>query len=264
MIDRIVAVVARRARLHGADAEDFASDVRVHLMADDYAVLRKYEGRASLASFLSVVVQRLLCDERTRRFGRWHPSAEAERMGDAGVQLEKLISRDHRSLEEALPIVLAAHPSLSASDIEAIAKRLPVRVSRPRAIPIDDTPTDTFVAFDRADERALEADARVLAQRTSTTIRETLGAMSAEDRMILRFHFGSGMSLADVSRMMRLPQRPLYRRVDTMLERLRRACVTAGLDARSVRDLIGSTMHDMDFGFSSQSLQDEAFDASSS
>ncbi|HWW61021.1 MAG TPA: hypothetical protein VN181_06620, partial [Thermoanaerobaculia bacterium] len=147
LIERITAVVSRRARLAPADAEDFAGNVRLALIEDDYAVLRKYAGRASLASFLSVVIQRLLFDERTHNLGRWHPSAEAERIGPAGVLLERLISRDRRSLDEARALVLAAHPQ---ADVDAIAARLPPRTSRPRAVPLDDAPVDTFVAYERA------------------------------------------------------------------------------------------------------------------
>src|SRR5438045_3685156 len=69
LIDRTIDRVCRRARLFGPDAEDFASDVRLALMADDYAVLRKWEQRSSLATFLTVVVQRMLVDRRVRTYG---------------------------------------------------------------------------------------------------------------------------------------------------------------------------------------------------
>ena len=65
--------------------------------------------------------------------------------------------------------------------------------------------------------------------------------------MILRFRFGSGMSIADISRVLRLPQRPLYRRLESLIERLRAALQGAGLDSRDVTALIGEA-HEMDFG----------------
>src|SRR5688572_4266032 len=90
-IERVIAVVCRRARLFGPDAEDFASEVRLALIENDYEILAKYEGRSSLDTFLTVVIQRLLADARTRAKGRWHASTEAQRLGPVAVQLETLV-----------------------------------------------------------------------------------------------------------------------------------------------------------------------------
>jgi hypothetical protein len=53
------------------------------------------------------------------------------------------------------------------------------------------------------------------------------------------------MSIADISRMMRLPQRPLYRRIEKVLMTLRRALVDAGIDATAIPGLVS---HEMNFG----------------
>ncbi len=134
LIERVTATVCRRGRLLGADAEDFASSVKIALVEDDYAILRKYGGRSSFEAYLAVVVQNLLTDQRTQTLGRWRPSREAERLGEA-----------------------------------------------------------------------------------------------------------------DISRMLRLPQRPLYRRLESLIARLHAALDAAGLDSRDITDLIGEA-HDMDFG----------------
>src|SRR5258708_23531834 len=85
LIDRTIDRICRRSRLFGPDAEDFPSHVRLALIADDYAVLRKWEQRSSLATFLPVVVQRLLADHRVKPSGRGHPSPAAQRLGDAAA-----------------------------------------------------------------------------------------------------------------------------------------------------------------------------------
>src|ERR1041385_4658834 len=87
LIDRITAGVCRRARVSGADAEDFSGDVKLALMEGDFAILREFEQRSSLAGYLSIVIERLMFDQRTRAFGRWMPSAQAKRLGDAAVLL---------------------------------------------------------------------------------------------------------------------------------------------------------------------------------
>ena len=251
LIDRIVAGVCRRTRLTGADAEDFASEVSLALLEDDYAVLQRFEGRSSLQSFLSVVIERLFYDRRTRNLGRWFPSAQAEHMGAAAVLIEKLLTRDRRPIEQVRPIVLAAHPELTHAEIDRVAARLPHRTSRPRPVAIDDVSSGSFVAVDSADTRVLEAEASAVAERAATIVRETLASFPLEDRMIIRMHFGTSMSIAQISRVTRLPQRPLYRRIEGLTGRFRKALTDAALDPQSVSGLIGATAVEMNFGLRS-------------
>ena len=214
-------------------------------MEDDYAILRKYGGRSSFEGYLAVVAQNLFLDQRTHALGRWRPSRESERMGEAGILLDTLLHRDRRSLDEALPLVRRIDPSLTRERLAAMAARLPQRVMRPRAVELDEEAT--LVAADAADARVVDTDRRRVSAETSRVIREAMDALPLEDAMILRFRFGSQMSIADISRMLRLPQRPLYRRLEALLGHLRATLRAAGLDARDVTDLIGEA-HELDFG----------------
>ena len=245
LIDRVISTVCRRARLYGADAEDFASSVRIALIEDDHAILRKYTGRSSLAAYLGVVVQRLLLDQRTHDLGRWRPSREAERFGKAGVILETLLYRDRRSFDEALPIVQTVDAGMTRERAADMAARFPPRTVRPRVVELEeDAP---IAAGEAADDRVAGADLRKLGEATSRVVRQTLAALPDEDAMILRFRFGSGMSIADISRVLRLPQRPLYRRLESLMARLRAALDAAGLQSHDVAALVGEA-HEMDFG----------------
>ncbi len=249
LIDRTIDRICRRSRLFGPDAEDFASDVRLALIADDYAVLGKWEQRSSLATFLAVVVQRLLADHRVKAYGRWHPSAEAQRLGEAAVALERLLRRDRRTVEEAIPLVRSIDPLLTRGDVETLARRIPERHERPRAVDVDDAGETAFVASDGADAQVLGNERHRLSAETSRIIRDALGRMSAEDRAILRFHYGSSMTLADIARALRLPQRPLYRRIERLHGTLRTALQAAGIDESTIGGLIGAADNEMDFGW---------------
>jgi DNA-directed RNA polymerase specialized sigma24 family protein len=249
VIDRVCREVCRAARLRDDEAEDFSSSVRVALMENGYAILRKWEGRSSLAGFLWIVIRRLLADHRDQDLGRWRPSAEASRLGPSGVLLEKLLIRDRRPFEEALPIVIGRDPTLTDGDVAAMAGRLPPRHVRLRAVALDDTNANALPGSDRADARALSAEARRLSARAGGVVRRTIGGWPDEDAMILRFHYASSMTVADISRMLRTPQRPLYRRIEEMLASLRAALVSEGLDAHVLFTVIGEASQEMDFGF---------------
>lgn len=247
LIDRIIAIVCRRAGVFGADAEDFASEAKLALMDDDYAVLRKYEGRASLETFLTVVIRRMYADARTRAKGRWHASAEAERLGPTAVLAETLVVRDGRTLDEALVHIRPVDPGVTRESLEAMLKRLPERARRPRVVHLEGI-ANAVAGGEAADARALANDRKRISARAGAALRDLLAELPAEDRVILRMRFGSEMSIADIARILRLPQRPLYRRIESLLARLRNALVEAGIDRNTAAELAGSDVANMDFG----------------
>jgi RNA polymerase sigma factor (sigma-70 family) len=247
LVDRVVDGVSRRARLYGADADDFRGAVHLALVENDYEILRRYEGRASLTTYLTIVAERLLYDMRTQERGRWHASAEATRMGPAALMLEVLVRRDNRTLDEALPIVRGVDPTLTRGELESMLARLPQRLPRPAAIPIEDVAADRFVARDEADAPLAALERRRLSERTNQVVRETLATFDAEERALLKMRFAAGMSIADISRMTRLPQRPMYRQFEELLGRLRKALRQAGISTSDVSDVIASAV-ELDFG----------------
>jgi len=257
VVDRVVREVCR-GRLRTDEMEDFASSVRVALMEKDYAILRRWEGRSSLAGYLSVVIRRLLEDRRDRELGRWHSSAEATRMGPGGVLLEKLLLRDGRTFDEALPLVRQLEPERSADDFRSMAARFPRRQPRLRAVDLEAAEEIALPQRDRADDLLLIGETRLLSQRASDAVRRAIAEWPDEDAMIIRFRFGSSMAIADIARMLRIPQRPLYRRIEALLVRLRKALAAAGVDASALLSIIGEASEEMDFGLDSDEASSAA------
>ena len=77
LIDDAITAVCRRRRLPPDEADDFGSEARLHLIKDDYAVLRAFQERSSLRTYLFAVLSHLFLDWRNARWGKWRPSAEA-------------------------------------------------------------------------------------------------------------------------------------------------------------------------------------------
>lgn len=57
----------RSIAISSADMEDLASEVFMAILADDYAVLRRFRGQASLATYLTVVARRVVVRELLKR-----------------------------------------------------------------------------------------------------------------------------------------------------------------------------------------------------
>ena len=250
LIDRVIARVCRNARLFGPDAEDFASAARLQLMDNGYAALRKFEGRCSLVTYLTIVIQRMLMLDRMRTWGRWNASTAAQSLGDLGIRAEQLIRRDGRTIDEALPILRDLDPMLTRARLEEIVAQLPERKPRLRAVDAEEI-EEELPARESSETRVLERDAQSRSERVTGAIRGAMAEMTLEDSTIVRLHFHTGMTLAEIARALAIPQRPLYRRLERILATLRDALYRAGLDRGSVDDLIGSKLVDLDFGLRS-------------
>jgi len=246
-IERAIASVCAEVRLSGADAEDFASSSRLALLADDCAILRKFEGRSSLTTYLTIVVRRLFFDAR-RAAGRWYPSAEAQRRGPAAVLLERLMMHERRTFAETAEIVCRAHPGITAADLDALAEGLPERVPRPLIVPVDDGDEERFPATRAAGDLVDALELRQQSSRANEAIRAAMTDMTVEDRVILRLRFIGNTTIAGIARALAMEPRPLYRRIDALLTRLRRALEAAGVDASSADALIGHAGEVLDFG----------------
>ena len=245
LIGRAIGRVVRRARLSDADAEDFESAVRLHILENDYAVLRAFEGRCSLETYITIVAQRFLANERIRAWGRWHESTAAKRMGEVAMLLERLVRRDGRTLDEALPLLRDVEPNVTRADAEAMLAEIPERRTRPRAVDAADV---ELVSSDDAQERVVSGEIRDDSARASRTMREALSSLSVEERMLVRMRFESNLAISEIARVTGAEQRPLYRQLERVLRKLRDALVAAGIDGRSAAALIGSKLAEMDFG----------------
>lgn len=247
-IERAIAFVCHQLRLRGADAEDFASTARLTLLANDCAILNKYEGRSSLGGYIAVVVRRLYLAQK-RDEGRWYPSAEAERRGPAAVMLERLLVRGRMTLSEAVVRTREQHPDAGASELEASAAAFPQRAPRPQLVPAVEEDEERIPGGTPADERVREAELERTSLRASHAVRAAFDAMTAQDRVVLRLRFGKGATVADIARALGVAQRPLYRRVEALLAGLRRALEHSGIAAADAAELIDAAAGErLDFG----------------
>lgn len=237
LIERSIRAVCRRHSLFGADAEDFAGIVRIHLISNNYAVLRQFQGRSSLSSYLSVVITRQFQDWRNARWGKWRSSAEAKRLGDTAVRLEILTVRDGLTLDEAHE-VLRTHYQLrdSRAALEALSARFPVRHRR---VMVDDSAMEVMAACEiSAEERAVGAELSSTAARASTALGRSLKSLPPQDQLILRMRFHDNVPIADIAKALHLEAKPLYRRIDKLLATLRTSLEATGLTSKIVTEAL--------------------------
>jgi RNA polymerase sigma factor (sigma-70 family) len=232
LIERVIGVIARRHALSSAEADEFGSWSRTRIIDSDYAVFRKFGGRSSMSTYLSAVFGHLLLDYRNSVWGRWRPCAAATRMGPVGIRLDELLHRDGYSLREAREVLRSAGVVETDAEIGRMAAQLP---SRSAATEV------SLAAIDGTVHEAGRAQPDVGADDDGfQSLREAIDALPAEDQVIMRMRFWDDVSVADIARVLRLEQKPLYRRIEAIEQTLRDQLTVRGVDRDRARDLLSS------------------------
>lgn len=235
LIDAVVRQIAHRHRLTAEERDELGSVVRLRLIEDDYAVLRRFEGRSSLRTFLTTVITRLFLDERVRQWGKWRPSAEARRLGPTAVTLERMLVRDGCTLQEAIGQLTGRPPGESPAELFALAARLPTRTLRR---PVEESVLETVAADGPSPEAvAAQGDTARARAAASAALRRALALLEPRERLILRLRFDQGCTVAHIATLLRTEQKPLYRQIDRLLARMRGALCASGVSAALVREL---------------------------
>jgi RNA polymerase sigma factor for flagellar operon FliA len=254
-IERIIGTLARLNRMSSDEAEDFASHVRLKLLEDDGAILRRFQGRSSLATYLTTVVTRLFLDYRREKWGRWRPSAVAKRLGREALLLERLLYRDGISFDEAAEMLRRNHGvALSVHELAELAGRLPPRTGRPVEQPDEDL--ERFGVEPRVAEPAEDAERAAMAGRVEGALREVLDGLDTTDRFLVR-SLTNGLQVSEIARMLGEEQKPLYRRRDRLLRDLREQLEARGLTAGDVAEILEWGQADLDLGLESIAVPEE-------
>jgi len=236
-LERGIAVLCRRSGLRGDDADDLASWVKLRLVENDYAMLRKFRGESALSTYLTTVTRMLYRDWLVQQRGRWRPSAEAQRQGVVAMQLEAMVYRDGMTLAQAIEALRTARVTdLSDRRLTAIFRTLPMREPlRPRAADAD--VIDVLPDARSADDPLVREEAQRRRTAADTALDGALRGLETEDRVLLRLRFWDGLSIADAARALALPQKPLYRRLERLLGQLKERLIAQGVSSAQVRDL---------------------------
>jgi RNA polymerase sigma factor (sigma-70 family) len=234
LVERTATALAERSGLRGAEAEDAVSFVRLRLMENDYAVLRKFRGGSRLSTYLVTVIANLVRDYRVKLWGKWRPSATAVRLGPAAVYLERLMYRDGMPRESAILSMVSRDDMVeSENELRRLAAALPPRFR------IEHTSVDADILPDRA-AVADPTPSSELAAQVRACLEAAIADLPPEDAVIVRLKYMNGLTLAQVARALGLEQKPLYRRLSAILNLLRTGMENRGVDADIAAEVIDS------------------------
>ena len=233
-IDQLVRTWGRRRHLSPAEQEDFAGFVRLRLIDDDYAVLRKFQERSTLWTYLSSVIGRLSLDYCAERWGRWRPSAVADRLGPEAVALERLVTRDAHTLDEAIAIVRAGSPNVSEAQLRAIWAQLPEKA---RTVHVGEEAAAVVSAVESSDAGVVDAARQRETERLDQALHSAFAQIAPQDRLLIALRYDQGLSIVEIAKLMQSTVPTLHRRLDKSLKHLRASLQP--FTAAEIKDVIG-------------------------
>ncbi len=247
-IERIASFVAHRNHLNADEAAEFVQEVRARLLYDDYAIIRKYEGRSAFPTYLTTVILRLCQQWRVEQWGKWRPSAEAKRLGDKAITLERLLTRDGYTFDEAVKVLTTPGSSqFTTAELEAIYVRLPVR--SPRPVFVSDEAAPEVAADSDADDRVELHDRERVARDVAAAVDRLLESMPPEDRLILQLRFWQALKAPEIAQRLQMDPKKVYKRLDRLCVVMRQALEEAGITKADIETLLCRGDQEIRFGF---------------
>jgi RNA polymerase sigma factor (sigma-70 family) len=230
LIQDVLRAVIRRRRLNRQDAEDFTGTVFVRLLEEDCAVLRSFQARSSLRTFLLRVIDRMLLDYRTDQWGKWRPSTHARRLGKVAIRLEMLIARDGLTFAEAAESLRTNDRVVqTVEELRALNSQLPPRHRR-RFVPCSQL--ESLPAALSSPEDTLS---RPEPSRLRRALRLALATLSAEERILISQRFERDLRLKQLADLRGISQTRFYRDFASLLGRLKTRLEEHGVQAADVQ-----------------------------
>jgi len=215
-------------------AEEAALAVTRALAENDWAILKKYRGDASFATFVKAVVIAELENFAAKKFGRRRPPLWVTRLGGLWEKLYIALCHEGATADEAAEFVRANMTGVSGAEAKAAARQLLRRIpgTETAATPLENAPPSPT----RESGEALA----MLLQPLLDGGPQTVGALgkawraanfniSSEERLFLKMCCQDGLPVAQAGRLLGMGRFQAAARMRHLLARLRRECERAGL-----------------------------------
>lgn len=237
-IESVLAYIRRAHRLSADDGDEFSSWARLRLLEDECAILRKFQGLSTFKTFLVTVMQRLFLDWRIKEWGKWRPTADARRLGPVAIELERLVGRDRLEYEQAVETLVSKGVALTRDECDRIWGELPRRGGRRRTGEEVLQHSPAVAAIDPLDVQ----EGHDSAHRARAALADAIPSLTPQEQLIIRLRYQDGFTVARIAQLIGEEQKPLYRRIDQILGRLRASMIAAGITAEEVRHLLGNPL----------------------
>jgi hypothetical protein len=177
-------------------------------------------------------------DYRIAQWGKWRPSAQSRRAGNAGIMLERLTIRDGLTFEEACAVLEATHEGeVDRGALRDLYERLRPR-TRPRFV--EESELDHLMSpGGSAEDLLIRLENRAAVAKAGRQLTAIMAMLSADDRTLIHLRFKQGLTVSDIARVRGMDQKWLYRRIDRVLRTLRQLLESRNISGAEVLAALG-------------------------
>jgi RNA polymerase sigma factor for flagellar operon FliA len=234
-IEAVIKAVCRRHRLTEDDRDELGQRIRLKLVDNDYAVLRRFAGRSTMRTYLVSVAEHVFQDWRNSEWGKWRPCQEARRIGPLAVELDRLLTRDLLPYDQAVETLISRGQGTRA-EMDAIRLRLATRQIRR---PVDGEILEDLPATSGAPEESLEhKEYAAQAAKVAAAFTSVFRALPPSDQVIVRLRLQPDLTLDRIARMQGQEPKRFYRYCDKLDDRIHEAINQLGVSTELVKDLL--------------------------
>lgn len=237
------------------DADAFFNDMLDYLKADDFRVLRKFQGKSKITTYITAIISRGAIDLIRKRRGRSRARERAEALGDLGLKVyEAVFQRGYSTLEAYEHLKTAWGITEPLSRIEELAETIRGRQKATFEAPESGASWGNIrlrVMQDETGNLVVPAsggtpeDALMAAQKTrlaGTALAAVLSGLTGEERLLMRMRFPVGeeeaaKELKEISRILGITEKAADNRLRRILLKCREAMLRKGLALSDLVDL---------------------------
>ena len=235
-LDTVLRAFSRRKGLKEEEMEELRSEIHLHLVERDYAVLRSWDGSADLSTFLYSVITRRLIDFIRSRHGRWRPSRKAVALGELAVKLEEMLHQRRYSFEETFQILTVNFGfQVDRDELARLASQL--RMPRPPSLEPDVDP-ETLGTSTNPEQSLQAASDETLIERVVSILEVSGQHLEDQDRLLLQMRFEEGLTLSRAARLLGLERPHAERKLKQVFDNLRQKVLEAGIEEEALMGLL--------------------------
>lgn len=240
VIEHVIQLICRRNALDSEEAEDFAGEARLKLLDEDRRVLREFRGESKITTYLMCVLNRLLLSLREKAWGKWRPSSAAKRGGSDLIQLEKFVSREGYSFDQAVELMKTNYGiTFTREQLSEAAATLQKRTPTRRFVS-DELLMDHEAPEPTGEDRVIQKETTKLNRKIQTVLLQACLLLTASERVLLRLRFMTGMKINQIAKVRQVPPRKMYSTLDALLGKLAKSVTGMGLEKENVAELLSS------------------------
>lgn len=230
--------------------DELLTEVLDHLRADDFKVLREYQGGAKITTYLTAVIANLTVDLLRKRRGRSRARERAAEFGRLGEELYELVVVRGYTVAEAHGQLASGDRSRSFDEVRACVERIRGRSPEPSftdAWPYQgkEVVTDDGLEIVIPDPAGTAEDLLAGHQQKSLCRRvlgEVLDVLSGEERLMLRLRFPPDedeppRTVREIAAIVGLSEKAVDNRLRRILVRCRELLLKRGV---ALDDLVGT------------------------